>query len=79
MGSVAGAAWDSDSTAPLEGSHSACAADPQLGPSHDSVRGRTLRTEKRRPQIGDGVSLGAEHETRTRDLHHGKVALYQLS
>jgi hypothetical protein len=30
-------------------------------------------------QLSYGPTFGADYETRTRDLHLGKVALYQLS
>ena len=40
---------------------------------------RPDRTKNAPGGVSRGVDRGAEHETRTRDLHHGKVALYQLS
>jgi len=49
------------------------------GPAVSRRRSRRAATKNALPGVGKGVSQGAEHETRTRDLHHGKVALYQLS
>ncbi len=49
------------------------------GPALSRRRPRRAAKKNALPGVGKGVSQGAEHETRTRDLHHGKVALYQLS
>ena len=79
---LAGGGQQEKAPATLQRSVSKPVLSGQKGGAHAGVfypSGSSSTTQKRPARNARGVSNGAEHGTRTRDLNLGKVALYQLS